>query len=302
MDWLNYQHLRYFWLTAREGNLTRAAQRLRLSPSTVSAQIKTLEEMLGQELFERRGRSLVLTAHGEIVKQYADEIFGLGSELMDAVKSGTGPRHAFRLRVGVSHNLPKLVAYRLLAPAIHLEGYPVHLVVTQDRADRLVADLAVHQLDLVLTDTPVGLATDVHVECRLLGECEVTLSAAPALHRRYRQGFPQSLEGAPLLLPDPGSAMRELLEGWFDRERVRPRVVAEFDDSALLKAFGQEGAGIVPLPALVENEVARQYGLEPLGRLSGVYERFFGLALPGKLSNPAVRAVVESARVVLRTC
>ncbi len=295
MDWLNFHHLRYFWVTAREGKLTVASELLRLAPSTVSVQIKSLEEALGHDLFERRGRGLVLTERGQVVKEYADEIFALGQELVDAVRSATGPRHAYRLRVGVGNDLPKLLAYELLAPALRIEGFPVHMVVHEDRADRLVADLAVHHLDLVLTDAPVALSSDMPAEAALLGESTVTLMAAPALAAKVLHGFPQSLEGAPVLLPEVGSEMRNLLEIWFAGVDVHPRVVAECGDSALLKSFGQEGAGIFAVPTVVRDIVASQYRVVTVGELETSVERFYAVALRSRLKNPAVAAVIDAA-------
>lgn len=298
--WLNYHHLRYFWVTAREGNLTRASELLRLAPSTVSAQIKTLEENLGHPLFLRQGRGLKLTERGQVVKEYADEIFDLGRELVDAVQRETGSRHAYRLRVGVSNHLPKLVAWELLSPALHLDTFPVHLVVHEDRADRLVADLAVHHLDLVLADTPVGLSSDVHAESVLLGDSAVTLMASPPLAARVLQNFPSSLEGAPLLLPEVGSSMRLLLEQWFKQAGIRPRIVAEIGDSALLKSFGAEGAGVFAVPSVVREAVESQYRVVAVGELADCRERFYAVAMPSRLNNPAVAAVLESATSSIR--
>jgi LysR family transcriptional activator of nhaA len=300
VDNLNYQHLRYFWVTAREGNLTRAAKLLRLAPSTVSAQIKSLEDAVGHDLFDRRGRGLVLTERGHVVKEYADDIFALGKELVDAVQSETGPRHAYRLRVGVGNDLPKLVAWELLSPALRVEGFPVHLIVHEDRADRLVADLAVHHLDLVLADAPVGLSSDVHADSVLLGESGVTLMASPPLAATVIGGFPDSLNDAPVLLPEVGSAMRGLLEVWFGRRRIRPRIVAEFGDSALLKAFGQEGAGVFPVPTVVREAVEAQYRVVAIGELEDSWERFYAVAMPARMNNPAVEAVLRAAERNIR--
>lgn len=300
VDRLNYQHLRYFWVTAREGNLTRASRLLSLAPSTVSAQIRSLEEAVGHELFDRSGRGLQLTERGQVVKEYADDIFALGQELVDAVRSETGPRHAYRLRVGVGNDLPKLVAWEFLSPALRVEGFPVHLVVHEDRADRLVADLAVHHLDLVLADAPVGLSSDVHAESVLLGSSGVTLMAAPALASRVLAGFPGSLQDAPVLLPEVGSTMRGLLETWFERTRIRPRIVAEFGDSALLKAFGQEGAGVFPVPTVVREAVEAQYRVVSIGELEDTWERFYAVAMPTRMNNPAVDAVLRAAEQNVR--
>jgi len=292
MDLLNYQHLRYFWMTAREGNLTRAAGSLRLAPSTVSAQIKSLEDALGHPLFERRGRGLALTERGQMVKEYADDIFGLGQELVDAVKSEAGLKHAYRLRVGLGNDVPKLQAYQLLSPALRVPDFPVHLVVHEDRADRLVADLAVHHFDLVLSDAPVGLSSDVHAESVILSESGVTLLATPQLAATILHGFPNSLQGAPVLLPEVGSSMRMVLEAWFEKARIRPRIVAEIGDSALLKSFGQEGAGVFAVPSIVADAVQSQYRVVAVGELPEAKQRLYALVMPNRRANPAVLAVL----------
>jgi LysR family transcriptional activator of nhaA len=293
MNDLNFQHLRYFWVTAREGHLTRASALLRLSPSTVSAQIKALEDNLGYPLFERRGRGLILTERGEMVREYADEIFALGEEMVDAARRATGMRHAYRFRVGVSNDLPKLIARDLLTQAMRIEGFPVHLVVHEGRADRLVADLAVHHLDLVLVDRPVGLSSDVHADSILLGESGVSLMASPQLASEVLGGFPHSLEGAPLLVPEVGSAMRGQLESWFERSGIRPRIVAECGDSALLKAFGQEGVGVFPVPTFVRQAVEEQYRVVCVGELSDAWERVYAVVMPSRRENQAVQAVLK---------
>lgn len=292
---LNFQHLRYFWVTAREGSLTRAAERLSLAPSTVSAQIKTLEENLGHDLFVRRGRGLALTERGVVVKDYADEIFGLGRELVDAVQSEKGLRHAYRLRVGVTNDLPKLVISDLLMPSTAIEDFPVHLAVREDRPDALVAGLAVHHFDLVLTDHPVGLSSDVHAESAVLGETSVTFMAAPDLAARVLRDFPHSLHGEPVLLPEPGSTLRRLMEEWFERHRIHPRIALECGDSALMASFGQDGIGAFPVATAVRSAVQGQYRVLPVGELPDVVYRFYAHAMPGRLSNPAVAAVLQGS-------
>lgn len=299
LSWLNYQHLRYFWMTAREGSLTRASEKLRLSPSTVSAQIRLLEEAMGRKLFSRKGRSLVLTEHGRVVKEYADDIFALGEEMLEVMRSEGRPRHAYRMRVGVGNNLPKLVALRLLQPVLRLPEFPVHLVCIEDHTERLVPELATHHLDLVLADAPVGLVSDVEAESRLLGACGITLMAAPHLAAHHLINFPACLANAPMLLPDTGSGMRRLLEEYFSQRQIRPHIVAEFGDSALMKSFGQEGAGIFPVPSLVSDAVTAQYRVVKLGELEGPLERFYAVTLRARLSNPAVQAVFKAAEEAL---
>lgn len=299
LEWLNYHHLHYFWVTAREGSLTRAAERLRLAPSTVSAQIKTLEASLDAPLFERRGRGLVLTATGRTVADYADEIFALGRELTDTVRHGAVSGRPVRLRVGAAGILHKLVVYRLLAPALRLEHVQVHLVCTEDQPEALVSELSLHHLDLVLTDAPIGLARDVHAESRLLGTCGVVVFGTRALAERYGPGFPDSLEGAPMLLPVVGTTVRGLIEHWIEASGVVPEVVAEFSDSALMKAFGQEGAGLFVVPSVISDEVQTTYGVQPLGQLPGLEERFYAITMERRIENPAVAAIVHAAEASL---
>ena len=211
---LNYQHLRYFWITATEGSLTSAAEKLRLSPSTISAQIRRLEEQFGHQLFDRRHRRLALTERGALVKSYADDIFTLGEELVDVVHAvGTG-RHSYHMHIGIGHNLPKLLAYQLVSPAIHIDDFPVHLVIEEDDPERLVGHIATHHLDLVLSDQPVGLTAEVRANCQMLMQTGISLYGAPELVRSLRDDFPASLDGAPILLPGHGSAMRREVEGW----------------------------------------------------------------------------------------
>lgn len=301
MNSLNLNHLRYFWLTAREGSLTRASRRLQLAPSTVSTQIKALEEAIGQPLFDRRGRSLVLTAHGEVVRQYADEIFALSEELVQSLRDASATRPAARLRVGTSAHLPKLVAYRLVSPVMQNPQGPVHLSCFEDQADRLVADLAVNQLDVVLSDAPVGLASEVRVESLLIGESQIALMGHPELAAELREGFPKSLADAPVLLPDQSSAMRRLLEQFFEEHGVRPRVVGEFGDSALLASFGMQGAGVFPTSAIVAAEVQKQYHVEQIGIVPDVRERFYAIARPGRLDEAPLSLIVENGRQVLES-
>jgi LysR family transcriptional regulator, transcriptional activator of nhaA len=297
---LNYHHLRYFWMVAREGSLTRASKRLKLAPSTVSAQVKTLEEQLGHPLFERRGRRLHLTEYGQVVREYADDIFALGEELVGAVNSETRPQHAYRLRVGVASNLPKSVAYQLLAPALAVDTFPVHLVCHVDRAERLVADLAIHHLDLALADVPLAIASDVAADSVLLGGTSVSLLGRPMLVSKHLADFPNSLNDAPLLLPERDSNMRNLVERFFEQRNIRPKVVAEVGDSALLEAFGGAGSGLFPVATLVAEAVCAQSRCVVLGELDpGLRENFYAITTPSRRRNPAVLAVLEAAASAL---
>lgn len=297
MDWLNYHHLRYFWTTARHESVTKASQELHLTPQTVSAQVKELEQALGHQLFVRVGRRMELTDLGRQVYRYADEIFGLGRELVESLRGGATER-PLTLHVGVADALPKLITHHLLQPALLLDQ-PVRLVCRSDRADRLIAALVVHELDVVLSDGPIPPGVRVQAYNHLLGESGVVLMGAPALARRYRRGFPRSLDGAPLLIPSKGSALRSSLTQWYDAQGIRPAVVAEFDDSALLKAFGQTGAGMFPVASAVEDEVRRHYGARRVGTVEGVVERFYAISVERRVRHPAVAAICASARDTL---
>ncbi len=294
-DWLNYHHLHYFWLTAREGSLTQAAARLRLAVSTVSSQIKVLEDHLGTPLFERVGRRLVLTPTGRMVAEYADDIFALGQELTEAVRHGGSGNRPLQLRVGAVSILDKRLVYRLLSPAVHLPDLKVQLRCIEDRPDALVAELALHHLDLVLTDAPIGLARDLRAVSHNLGECGISVLGTPALAARFGEGFPASLHGAPILLPVEGSTVRSELERWLDRRAIVPEVVAELSDSALMKAFGAEGAGLFLVPELIAADVVAAYGVQSLGTLDGLSERFYALTMARRLEHPAVAAIVAAA-------
>ena len=294
MEWLNYHHLLYFWTVAREGSVTRASQQLRLAQPTVSGQLKALEDALGEKLFERTGRRLVLTDVGRVVLRYADEIFSLGRELQDTLK-GRPTGRPIRFTVGVADAVPKLVAYRLLLPALSLPE-PVHIVCREDKPERLLAELSVHSLDLVISDSPVGAGVKVKAYSHLLGETPVAFFGSDALASGYRKGFPRSLEGAPVLMPTEGSTLRRSLDQWLDTEGIRPRVVGEIEDSALLKVFGQAGVGLFAAPVAIEAEVRAQFGVKLLGRVDSVKERFYALSAERKLKHPAVVAICEGAR------
>ncbi|MBI5542450.1 MAG: transcriptional activator NhaR [Deltaproteobacteria bacterium] len=294
MDWLNYHHLLYFWMVAREGGLAPAAAKLRLTHPTLHAQIRALEESLGEKLFAKQGRKLALTEVGRMVYGYADEIFLLGGELLDAVKGRPTGRPA-RLAVGLADVVPKLVARRLLEPALQLDQ-PVRLIVTEDSTERLLAQLSLHELDVVISDAPVGAGTAVRAFSHLLGECGVTFFAARALAAKVRPGFPRSIEGQPILLPTEGTGLRRSLDHWFDKQGLRPVIAAEIEDSALLKILGQKGLGVFAAPDAIEDEVRRQYEVEVVGRSEELRERFYALSVERRLKHPAVVAILEGAR------
>jgi LysR family transcriptional activator of nhaA len=295
VEWLNYHHLLYFWTAAREGGVTRAAKKLRLAQPTVSEQIKRLEELLGNPLFERKGRTLALTEFGRTIFGYADEIFSLGRELMDAAKSqGAGrPR---RLVVGVADVLPKLIVYRLLEPALRLG---IELVCREDYIDQLLAGLSIHEVDLVLSDSPVGANVGVRAFNHLLGESSISFFAVKEQAARLKRAFPSSLDGERFLFPEEQTVLRRSLDQYFEDVGAHPRFAAEFADSALAMSFGQAGAGIFAGPTVIEREIKKQYGVAVIGRAKQVRERYYAISAERRLVHPGVLAISQAARRLL---
>jgi LysR family transcriptional activator of nhaA len=294
VEWLNYHHLLYFWMVAREGSVSRASKALLLAQPTISGQLRSLEESLGQKLFDRVGRNLVLTDVGRVVYRYADEIFGLGRELLDTVK-GRPTGRPIQLTIGVADQVPKLIAHHLLEPVRRLPE-PIRIVCHEDKPERLLARLALHELDIVFSDAPVGAATRVRAFSHLLGECATTFFATPRLATKLRRGFPRSLDGAPALLPTRNTTLRRSIDAWLEAAGVRPRIVGEFEDSALLKVFGGAGEGFFPAASVLEKEIVRQYGVRAVGSAETVRERFYALSVERKLKHPAVLAITAAAR------
>jgi LysR family transcriptional activator of nhaA len=294
VDTLNYHHLFYFWMVAREGSIASACEQLDVSQPTISAQIRSLERSLGLRLFDREGRGLVLTDAGRVAYRYADEIFSLGRELRDAI-AGRPAGHPLRLSVGVIDAMPKLVVYQLLEPALHLEE-PVRIVCTEGKVEELLGDLARHRLDIVLADAPLAPGAAVRAYNHQLGECGVTLFARKDLAETYADRFPDSIDGAPMLLPAEHTTLRRSLGHWLDSRGIRPLIVGEFVDSALMKTFGLAGAGIFPAPTVIERQVCEQYGVAVVGRIDAVREQFYAISIDRRLKHPAVVAVFEAAR------
>ncbi|MEL7304394.1 MAG: transcriptional activator NhaR [Myxococcota bacterium] len=288
---LNYHHLFYFWTVAREGGVSRASEKLNLAPSTVSGQLHQLEDALGHKLVERQGRGIVITDVGRMVLEYADDIFAVGREMLETLRGAEMTRPA-RVQIGIADVLPKLVARKLLEPVLDLKSEIV-LVCKQDDANELLSELALHRLDLVLVDAPVGPHHHVRAYNHLLGETQVELVAIPEMAKSLRDGFPLSLDGAPLLLPGENTSLRQAMRDWFDRHGTRPRVVGEFDDSALLKTFGQHGLGVFAVHSVAADEVCRQYQVERVGVLDGVLERFYAVSVERRIKHPAVLAISE---------
>ncbi|MCX8048280.1 MAG: transcriptional activator NhaR [Methylohalobius sp.] len=291
---LNYQHLFYFWQVVREQSVSAAASKLHLAQPTISSQLAMLEEALGERLLHKEGRRLVPTETGRLVFQYAEEIFSLGQELINTLKGRPSGR-AMRLTVGVSDALPKLVAYRLLEPAFHLDE-PVQIICYEGPIERLMAEMVWREIDLILTDAPLTPASSSKAFSYFLGESAVCVFAAPALVDRYRAGFPASLNGAPFLLPTSNTALRRSLEQWFHAQGILPRVQAEIEDSALLKTFGSSGIGLFIAPALVAEEIMAQYGVSIVGQIEAVREQFYAIAQQRKQAHLVVNAILDRAQ------
>ena len=294
MEWLNYHHLLYFWVAARDGGVSRASEALHLTHSTISGQLRQLEKSLGTKLFSRKGRGLELTEAGRLVYRYADEIFALGKELQDAVR-GRPTGNRIRLVVGIADVMPKLVVRSLLKPALK-SGHEVRVVCREDKAERLFADLAAFELDVILTDAPLPPGIPLRAFNHLLGECAVGVFGTSNLAKRYRKGFPGSLSGAPFLMPTENTQLRRSLDQWFDANEIKPSIEGEFEDSALLKVFGQEGIGLFAAPVAIAKEIERQYDVEFVGELPEIKERFFAISPEKRHKNPAVVALCETAR------
>jgi LysR family transcriptional activator of nhaA len=294
MEWLNYHHLLYFWLVVREGGVAKAAAKLRLAHPTVSGQIRALEKALGEQLLVKQGRRLVLTEMGTVVYHYADEIFTLGRELLDTVQ-GRPTGRPLRLVVGIAEVVPKLIARALLEP-VRTRSSKVLMVCREDKVDRLITDLASHALDVVISDSPLPAGSSVRAFNHLFGECSVTIFGRKDLASKYKKNFPRSLDGAPMLLPTPTTALRRSLDQYFDGAGIRPSVEAEFDDSALLEVFGQDGAGLFAASTPLEDRIRHQYDVEPLGRLPEVRERFYAISIERKIRHPAVAVIWQAAR------
>lgn len=294
MEWLNYHHLLYFWTVVRAGSIQKAGDELRVSSPAISAQLKLLEEQLGGKLFTRSGRRLALTETGRTVFSYAEDIFTLGRELMDVVKNHPIGR-PLRLDVGVVDVMPKVVVQTLLEPALHLPE-PVRIVCREATADLLFGRLATHELDVVLSDSPVDPSVKIRAYSHLLGECGVIFVAGRKTAARHPRKFPQSLNGVPMFLPTDNTAFRRNLDFWFESKGIRPAVLGEFEDYALLRAFGETGTAVFPLPSVVEAQLRKQKGLKTVGATNEVRTQFYAISAERKLQHPAVVAIRNAAR------
>jgi LysR family transcriptional regulator, transcriptional activator of nhaA len=294
MEYLNYHHLRYFWTVAKEGGLTKAAAKLHVSQPTMSAQIQALEGVLGEKLFRRAGRNLALTDTGQHVLGFAEEIFSLGQDLLNSVKQRPTAR-PLRLHLGVADALPKLVAYRIIEPVFRLPQ-PVQISCWETRVSDMLMELAAYRMDVVLADEPASSGVTPNVFNHLLGESDVTFCAVPALAAKLRRGFPKSLNGAPALLPMSSSGVRRSLERWFQARGVRPRLVGEFQDPALVNILALQGLGFMSVPSVVAKELMRRYGFGLIGRTQGCQQQFYAITAERKLTHPAVLAITSATR------
>ncbi|MFZ6768919.1 transcriptional activator NhaR [Undibacterium sp. Di26W] len=294
MPTLNYKHLHYFWMVAKAGSIARASEQLHLTPQTISAQLSLFEEMQGEALFRKSGRNLELTEAGRLVLSYAEDIFALGQELEEVLHHRPTER-TVQLRVGVSDALPKALAYRLLEPALKLPQ-TLRINCREGKMEVLLADLATHKLDVVMSDSPMPTTVNVRGYSHLLGECGISFFGTSALRQQYSRDFPHSLEAAPFLLPGEDAALRAKLLHWFDQQDLHPRIAGEFDDSALMSAFGQAGAGFFAAPSVIADMLIRQYDVQMLGQTDDIREQFYAISVQRKLTHPAVLAISRAAR------
>ena len=290
----NYKHLHYFWIVAREGSIAKASEKLHVTPQTISGQLSLLEEQFGSALFEKVGRGLQLTDTGRLVLRYADEIFGLGQELNDVLR-GAPAEGPTEFIVGAASALPKTIVYKIIEPALNLPR-EVSLISREGSIEAMLADLAIHKVDMVLSDTPVNSAFSVKAYNHLLGESGLSCFAAPKLAEAYEVNFPQSLQHAPLLMPTPQYAIRQLIDGWLQQQNIHPIVCGQFDDSALMKSFGQAGKGIFFMSSTIEEEVCNNFNVKVIGQIDDIQQKYYAISAERKVRHPGVAAICDSAR------
>ena len=292
---MNFKHLHYFWVTARAGGVMRAGAQLHTTPQTLSGQIRLLEEDLGRKLFQRSGRTMELTEAGRVALGFADQIFALGGELETAVRQAHGGQPVLEFRVGVADAVNKSVAYRLLEPALGL-GMPVRLVASEGKFPDLLSRLALNRLDLVIADEPMARRINVRAFNHPLGRSSMSFCATPAVAQQLQGDFPACLGGAPLLIPGAQASVRQPLEAWLTRHSIAPRIVAEFDDAALMTAFGQQGGGVFMVPSVMEAQMLDQLGVQCVGRSDELVEEFFAVSVERRITHPCVVAITDAAR------
>lgn len=298
-DTLNYKHLRYFWTVAHEGSIVKASQKLHITPQTISGQLSLLEQNIGSDLFEKAGRGLKLTETGHLVLRYADEIFDLGRELSDVLRGApaVGPSEFI---VGAASALPKTIVYKVIEPALHI-SHDISITSKEGPVEDLLADLAVHKIDMVLSDTPLSGALSIKAFNHFLGECSLTFFAATNIAKRYQRNFPYSLNNAPLLLPTEQYSIRHLFDNWIQEQEIYPVIRGQFDDSALMKCFGQAGVGIFFMSSIIEEEVCRNFKVKAIGRVEDIHQKFYAISAERKVKHPAVAAICDTARHSLFT-
>ena len=294
MDWINYHHLFYFWMVAKTGTVSAAAKKLHLARPTVTAQVRELEKSVGQKLLRQQGRGLVLTEFGQQIFAYAENIFSIGQELRDFIKTGQ-PGRRQKLRVGMPDVVPKLIAFELLKPAL-IGAEPPRMECYEGKLTDLLADLAIHRRELVLSDSPAPAPLDGNVYNHKLGECGLSILATPSLAKKYRKGFPDALTNAPILLPTELTVVRRSLDRWMEDRKVFPEIVAELEDSALLKVFGQAGQGVFPVPSVIEDIVKKQYGVWLVGRIPEVLDTFYVISVEKRVQHEAAIRIMNQAR------
>jgi len=294
---INYKHLHYFWVVAKEESIAKASARLNITPQTISGQLGLLEKNLGVELFVKSGRNIEITETGRLVLNYTNEIFSLGNELEQVLHNESEERPTL-FRVGVADVVPKSIAQRILLPALQMTE-PTRMVCKETGLDTLLAELAIHRLDLVLADRPIPVTVSTRGFSHKLGECSVSFFAKEWLIDRFKGPFPHCLNGAPLLLPTSGNQLRADIDQWINKMRVRPKVVAEFDDSALMKSFGQEGVGFFIAPTVIRNEVEEQYKVKAIGQVGEIKESFYAISVERRISNPIASTVIKCASNLL---
>ena len=290
---LNFKHLRYFWMVAKSGSIARASAQLHVTPQSISGQLSELESSLGAKLFQRAGRGLDITDAGRRILSYAEEIFTLGDELLEVARDQNATA-TIPFRIGVADSVPKSVTYRVVEPVLHIKE-PLRLICREGRLLSLLGELAVHRLDMVIADRPMPTNINVRAYNHLLGASDLTVFGSAALLQSLKGKFPVALDGAPFLLPGESAAIRPPLEQWFESQQVRPRIVGEFDDGALLKAFGQGGAGLFVAPTAIAEHVCRQYGVRKMGRVDSVIEELYAITTERRIRHPATIAISQAA-------
>lgn len=298
MNWLNYHHLQYFWAVSQEGSVAKASEKLHVTPATISIQLRDLEKSLGIKLFRKAGRGLALTEMGTAVQSYANDIFATGQELLDMVH-GRPVGGPILIRVGIKDVMPKLIAYQLLEPTLKM-AEEIRISCYEGDVSRLIADLAIHKLDVVLSDTPIDPLIKVRAYSHLLGESEVVFVGTKELAKRVRKDFPTSLNSVPMLLPMKNTVLRRSLDNWFDENQIRPQIRGEFEDSAMMKIMGKAGVGVFPVTEVISEEVQDMYRVELIAKIPGVTERFYALSVERKIKHPAVLAISDVARKKLQ--